>query len=406
MRLHTFFRTFRSFAPDRRGNVAIMFALSASVLTIGLAGAVDYSHASSVRSKMQEALDTAVIAGEKASASGTQSAALTTAAEVFSGNFAAVSTSATSTFTFNADGSLSGSASYTMPTFFGAIMAQPNIAMGVRSKAAGSASSVCILLVDPSASQSLLANSGTNITASNCEIDVSSTANPDAIFNSGVTINASKTCLKSANYIKNGGTINNLTASCSTATNPYVGVLPAPASTTCSGATANGGNYNGGNVTLTPGVYCGWFNFNSAPTVTLQPGVYVIKNGGWNVDGGTWTGTGVTFYFADTSHIQFNSGMNMTLSAPTSGTYSGILFYEPDGLSVSQFVFDDSVSESLSGLIYLPSRQLTFNSTSNVSSPTVTVIADSAIFDTMNWNLSPSAQWPVSNGSATVHLTQ
>jgi hypothetical protein len=153
-------------------------------------------------------------------------------------------------------------------------------------------------------------------------------------------------------------------------------------------------------------VYCGWFNFNGSPTVTLQPGVYVIKNGGWNVNGGKWTGTGVTFYFADTSHIQFNSGMNMTLSAPTSGTYSGILFYEPDGLSTSQFVFNDSVSESLSGLIYLPSRQLTFNSTSNMTSPNVTVIADSAIFDTLNWNVTPNAQWPVSNGSSSVHLTQ
>ena len=67
--------------------------------------------------------------------------------------------------------------------------------------------------------------------------------------------------------------------------------------------------------------------------MNFKPGVYVIKGGGWNVNGGSWTGSGVTFYFADTSHIQFNSGISATLSAPTSGTYSGLLFYEPDGLA-------------------------------------------------------------------------
>ena len=179
-----------------------------------------------------------------------------------------------------------------------------------------------------------------------------------------------------------------------------MGKLPAPPSTTCSGSTANGGNYNGGSVTLSPGVYCGWFNFNNAPSVTLQPGVYVIKSGGWNVDGGAWVGSGVTFYFADSSDIQFNSGMNLTLSAPSTGTYSGILIYEADGLSNSNFVFDDSVGENLSGLIYLPSRNLTFNSTSNETTPNVTVVANTAIFDQVNWSLTPNSTWPISRSTS------
>ena len=62
----------------------------------------------------------------------------------------------------------------------------------------------------------------------------------------------------------------------------------------------------------------------------------MIKGGSWVVDGGSMTGSGVTFYFADTSLIQFNGGMTLTLSAPTTGTYAGILMYEKDGLSKSQ----------------------------------------------------------------------
>jgi len=122
----------------------------------------------------------------------------------------------------------------------------------------------------------------------------------------------------------------------------------------------------------------------------------------------------VTFYFADSSNIQFNSGMNMNLSAPATGTYAGILFYEKDGLSDSNFVFNDRVSETLSGLIYLPSRNITFNSTSNMTTPQITLIANSAIFDTLNWTLSPQSQYPISNSTgttttsstATYHLTQ
>lgn len=388
--------------------MAVLFALSSVPLSLGIGIAIDFSHAASVRTYMQAGLDAAVLAGEKASLTVTQSAAVTIASNVFAGEVATIGGNPTANFTFNSDGNLSGSATFSLPTSFGGLIGVSALSLGVQATAAaGSKIPICILLLDPTASQSLLANSGTNISAPNCEIDVASTANPGAIFNSGTNISSEKLCLQSANYINNGGTEPNFSPSCATASNPFVGKLPAPVSTTCSGPYANGGNFSG-TVNLSPGVYCGWFNFNNAPTVTFQPGVYVISGGGWNVDGGTWSGSGVTFYFADTSRIQFNSGINATLSAPTVGTYAGILFYEKDGLALSPFVFDDSVGESLSGLIYLPSRNITFNSTSNETTPQVTVVADTAIFDTLNWSLSPNSIWPIGGGSGggSIHLTQ
>jgi Flp pilus assembly protein TadG len=404
----------KRFAEDRNGSVAILFALSSAAILLAVGIAVDYSLAVSTRDKMQAALDAAVIAG--AEASSTQ-----IAKNYFANDAPSISSAAAPNFTLNANGSVSGSETYSMPTLFplfGPLAGVNSLSITVVATASPStgssttSNSVCILLLSPSASQSLLANSGTNISGPNCEIDVSSTANPVAIFNSGVDINVEKVCLQGANYIKNGGTVTNLSAACSTASNPYVGKLPAPPSTTC---TNSNGNYNGGTVNLTPGVYCGWFNFNSAPTVNFAPGVYVIQGGGWNVDGGTWKGSsGVTFYFADSSYIQYNSGMNLTLNAPTTGTYAGILFYEKDGLSNSNFVFDDSVSETMTGLIYLPSRNITFNSTSNETTPGITLIANTAIFNNLNWSLSPQTLWPISNSSTTsggattttYHLTQ
>jgi len=406
----------KRFAGHRNGSVAILFALSSAVILLAVGIAVDYSLAVSTRDKMQAALDAAVIAGAEASS--------TQVAKNYFANDAPAIAAANpngASFSFNANGSLSGSETYSMPTIFplfGPLAGVSTLSITVVATASPStastttSNSVCILLLSPSASQSLLANSGANISGPKCEIDVSSTANPVAMFDSGVDINVEKVCLQGANYTNNGGTVPNLSAGCSTASNPYVGKLPAPPSTTCSNSN---GNYNGGTVSLTPGVYCGWFNFNNAPTVNFAPGVYVIQGGGWNVDGGTWNGSsGVTFYFADSSYIQYNSGMNLTLNAPTTGSYAGILFYEKDGLSNSNFVFDDSVSETMTGLIYLPSRNITFNSTSNETTPGITLIANTAIFNTLNWSLSPQTLWPISNssttsgggGATTYHLTQ
>ena len=122
------------------------------------------------------------------------------------------------------------------------------------------------------------------------------------------------------------------------------------------------------------------------------------------------TGSGVTIYFADSSGIQFNSGMNLSLTAPTTGTYAGILIYENDSTSGSQnysanFVFDDSLSETLSGLIYLPKRNLTFNSTSNETTPAITVVASTAIFDTVNWSLTPNTIKEITRSSTTGSTT-
>jgi len=373
------------------------FALVALPLMVAVGWGVDYSLAASTRARLQSAVDAAVLAGVESSSSSTQAASITVANNVFKAN---APKGAAGTFTFSGSGSLSGSATYSFSTSFGPFTGKTNLSLAVHAQAASHGSSVCMLLLDQSASPGLLLNSGANIKTTNCEVDVKSTGSPAATFNSGTTLNANKICVQGVSVINNGGTHPNLKTGCGTTTNPFAGTLPAPPSTTCSGTYANGGTINGGTMNLSPGVYCGSLNFNSSPTVNFAPGVYVISGGGWNVDGGRWTGSGVTFYFADTSKIQFNSGMNVTLSAPASGTYSGILLYEKDGLALSQFIFDDTVSESLSGLIYLPSRQLVFNSSANLSSPNVTVVADTATFNTMNWNLSASSSWRITNTSS------
>jgi hypothetical protein len=120
----------------------------------------------------------------------------------------------------------------------------------------------------------------------------------------------------------------------------------------------------------------------------------------------TVTGTGVTFYLADqNATLTFNGGVNATFSAPTSGTYSGILMFEPSGLPTSNLPINGSSGDSFQGLIYLPSRAVTINSVSNMSSDSVSMVFYTLILDTMNWTFTAgSKSMSVATGSGSPYL--
>ncbi len=396
-------RITRDLTSNTRGNVALITGLAlAAIVAIG--GAVlDLSSQLNARQSAQDAMDTAVLAGAAASASNAQTVANAAFYENISPQIT-VSTpqysSASSSSSGKTISTFTGTTTGQIPAEFARLFGVSNLAINVTSTAVTTqGASPCIYVLDPSSSQSLLVNSGANVQAPNCQIDVASAGNPAAIFNSGSTLNFDQVCVQGTQVIQNSTTVPNLKTGCATSADPYAGTLPTPSSSSC---TYSNLNYSTALVALSPGVYCGWFNFNnSSSTVTFAPGVYVIKGGGWNVNGGTWSGSGVTFYFADTSKIQFNSGISATLSAPTSGTYANLLFYEASGLAKSAFIFNDSVANKLTGIIYLPSRNVTFNAKSGVSSDSLTLVVWQLILNNTTWTLGPLGG---SSGSKSIRL--
>jgi Flp pilus assembly protein TadG len=383
-------------------------AIALVVLVVAVGAAVDLAQAFRAREILQAALDQATIRAALTTGSGYIEAGRTMLVANLS-NTGIAEENLDSNFVRNSDGSVSGSATITVPLSFMAIIGKTDTSVGVAAKATPKTSSatttaagtVCILLTSKNP-QALLVNSGATVNAANCEIHVQSSASGAAVFNSGTAINSKKICIKSASIIDNGGTHPNLEKSCSPASDPYAGTLPAIAVGSC--------NYNGRNIdaatyTFQPGVHCGGVNFNNSKTVsTFSPGLYIIKGGDWNIQG-TLQGTDVTFYFADTSKFQFNSGASTYLKAPTTGNYANILMYETTANSfVSQWPWNDSPGHELSGLIHLPSRQLTMNSGMTASLDKVTIVADSLILNQTTWNLSPDTS-AISNGSTTTITT-
>ncbi len=112
----------------------------------------------------------------------------------------------------------------------------------------------------------------------------------------------------------------------------------------------------GGTLVFNPGVYCGGISITAAlaSNITFNPGTYILRDASGflgTTSGGlsltlsllsTISGNGVTFYnegptggFNITEPVTNNSLLslnNVNLSAPTSGVYSGILFFQAHGV--------------------------------------------------------------------------
>jgi Flp pilus assembly protein TadG len=379
------------FGRSNAGNVAMIFAVAAVPMVGAIGTAVDYAEASDIKSRLQASLDAALLAGSTQATT----SQVSTASAVFTGDYSGkYGTTATASFTQNSNGSLSGIASSSVKTSFLSVFGISSLPVSATGTAAMATAAtqaknnVCILLVNALDSQALLVNSGAVLNAPTCEIDVLSTQSPAAMFNA--TLNVKNICIKGANVTKNGGVTPPATTSCAAISDPFAGTLPAVTVGACNFTNQV---YNSGSVTLSPGVYCGSTNFNGSGTLTLNPGLYVIKSGAM-IFNSSWTvtGTGVTFYLVDqNATITFNGGVNATLSAPTTGTYANILMFEPAGLSNTNLPINGSTGDSFTGLFYLPSRDVTINSVSNVTGNSVTMVFSTLILNSTNWALTPGA---------------
>jgi len=134
--------------------------------------------------------------------------------------------------------------------------------------------------------------------------------------------------------------------------------------------------------------------FNGNPVITFKPGLHIIKGRMIANSGSTIIAKGVTFFFPDVnSEIRANGSLTFTGTAPESGPYAGILMYEAtddasNNANKQQYVFNGSNGEVLEGLIYLPNRNVTYNSTTNQTSK-IAMVVNSMIMNAANWSIEP-----------------
>ena len=250
----------------------------------------------------------------------------------------------------------------------------------------------CVYVLSSTALDALNVTGTSSLTGAGCSIYTNSNNTTAAINDTGsssinATLGAKVYALTGANvYLAGTSTINpGVTRTSAPVTDPLIS-LPAPTvPTSCDQTNYSLGNSNA--ATITHGVYCGGITVSGSAVLTLNPGLYILNGGGLNnthsgtINMGTVNGvTGVTFFLTG-QHGYTAAGMQLVgdstsnLSAPTSGTYEGILFYQDRSVTYAAAnTLGNSASLTATGTFYFPTTALAL--TGNVTTGTIGVVAN------------------------------
>ena len=278
------------------------------------------------------------------------------------------------------------------PTHFLKVLGLDSVQVSASASAHLGNSPYCVYALDPSASGSfgtVTASGGATLSAK-CGIIVDSDSSDAVKVNGGVSVISATQIGIVGSYTLAGGAV--MTPTPRTHIVPSDDPLknlaePQPGSCTPQTTTVNITS----DTTLEPGTYCGDNNGNQpaikvtgGANVTFDKGIYVIDGGGIQLGGGgAITGTGVTIFNTfDSSHsygsINITGNGTVTLSAPTSGYYEGILFMDdrnaPPTSSGSKIAGDSA--SVYNGVLYFPDSSLTFTGNSITKGSYTILVAD------------------------------
>ncbi len=263
-------------------------------------------------------------------------------------------------------------------TIFGGVLGTKSINVEARSEAGGTKPKYCGYILSPNAGNAMLINGNATIQAS-CGFIDNSNASPAAIFNGHDSISTTALDIVGSD-INNGN--NSITPAPKTGVSSVsdpLSSLPTPTIGSC--GSGSGSSWSGSQstaipsstATFNPGVYCGGIILNGNVNATFKPGTYVIE-GNMIVNGSdSMTGSGVTFYFQSGS-LTMNGGSHAALSAPTTGTYAGILYFQ-NRTDSSTIILNGDTTSSWQGAIYASDANLTLNGGSNVAAYTILVVS-------------------------------
>ena len=282
---------------------------------------------------------------------------------------------------------------HTSSAWFGGIIGANALTASVRSTAAAIAAAGgggCVYVLDPSAPNAFLA--GNDFQAKfGCGVYVNSSASANNASGAAMEVTGSAyiqapsiNVVGSYHQDNNGNTSVTPLTGASTVTDPLAS-LPSPtAAPSCT--SGNFTAWQPTQYTPAPGTYCG-FSLGNGMNAQLSSGTYIINGGTFSIQGGsTLTATGgVMIYLTGGATMNIANGSTVTLSAQTSGSYEGILFYQDRSMSSpGSSTIAGGANLNLTGSLYFPHALLNINngtSTSLSSGGTTTaIVADMVDF--------------------------
>ena len=227
----------------------------------------------------------------------------------------------------------------------------------------------CIYVLSPSAAQALAVTGSSNVTTTGCGVFINSSSST-ALYVTGSSHVTSNT-----RQVHGGASI---TGSSSTSPAPTTGAgtvtdplasLPAPTYGACDHTNYTIGNGKTGS--MGPGVYCGGISVTGSATLNLSAGVYILNGGGLTVsNSGTLNAPNVMFYNTGSAGhtiapVSVTGSGIVNMSAPSSGVYKGIAFFQDRTLTYSTHnSIANSGSGNITGTYYFPTTGFDFTGSS------------------------------------------
>ena len=121
-----------------------------------------------------------------------------------------------------------------------------------------------------------------------------------------------------------------------------------------------------GTATFNPGVYyvTGSVNFGSQANVTANGAVFIL------------TATNAASNTSNVATVSMQGGARLNMTAPSTGTYAGILFYQDRRASnMATNIINGNSTSLLQGALYFPRQELQMNGTSGMNTRCLQIVA-------------------------------
>jgi len=374
------FSLLRAFRRNQEGQVAVMFGLAAVPIAVAVGAAVDYSHGNQVRTSLQKAMDSAVLAAAIDASPNWQTAAMNS----FKGNMT-VKDSAVGSPAFSLQNDVySGSVPAVVRTSFMSLVGIDSVPLTVTSAATLGKIPLCVLGLNAFDKGAFDMNGNSKFSGPNCAVQVNSKDSK------GMTQEGQPTAVAKKFGVSGAHTGNGFSPAPKDGADPIkdpYASIPFPAYDAC-GKGGNGLTINGDTTTLSPGTFCGGIRIKGGASVTLNPGVYVMVDGSFWLDGGSSVvGREVTIAFTGSdATLRVWGDSTIDLTSPTSGTYKNFQFFQDpnDDKGRGQWVSiggngntGDKSKATWDGIAYFPTQNFWVygNTNVNINSPSMALVA-------------------------------
>ncbi len=374
---------------DRMGGVFVYAAIAAPVL-IGAAGlSVDIGLWYANKRLIQSAVDSAALAGalEYRRSDGNDTSidnvvyadALNNGYSLAAGDDIDIDTSVSPL--------VAVTITRTVPGLLSQVLFTETTNVQARAVARADVNDSCVWALNPTAAQTINVVGNADVTLG-CGM-LANTDDPDGIWKEG------SGCLAASEFKVAGGYDESLNAGCALDPVPETGIapaddplasLPAPSYTNCVGGGPPVNLSGTADYTVAAAVHCTNINVTTSGTVEFLPGIHIFDGAALNINGGAIVeGTGVSFYWSETGGVNdgfdIAGGATVTLSAPTTGAYAGILIYQDRNMApgVTHRLTGGSTMD-LDGIIYTPSTNVEFAGGASADSSSIVIIADKVAF--------------------------